>query len=86
MHHAAAYLSTFGRYTLSAVTVAEVIWGLEKRQSVHRSLEEVFWEGRWGGGWRDQAVMRGRGDGRMLEWFRMNGDPEFFAEGYGEEK
>ena len=26
----------FGRYTLSAVTVAEVIWGLEKRQSVHR--------------------------------------------------
>ncbi|MGA8350168.1 MAG: hypothetical protein WBQ29_08150 [Isosphaeraceae bacterium] len=32
--HAAAYLSAFGRYTLSAVTVAEVIWGLEKRQSV----------------------------------------------------
>ena len=34
--HAAAYLSAFGRYTLSAVTVAEVIWGLEKRQSVRR--------------------------------------------------
>ena len=32
--HAASYLSAFGRYTLSAVTVAEVIWGLEKRQSV----------------------------------------------------
>ena len=31
--HAAAYLSAFGCYTLSAVTVAEVIWGLEKRQS-----------------------------------------------------
>ena len=34
--HAASYLSPFGRYTLSAVTVAEVIWGLEKRQSVRR--------------------------------------------------
>jgi predicted nucleic acid-binding protein len=34
--HAAAYLSAVGRYTLSAVTVAEVIWGLEKRQSVRR--------------------------------------------------
>ena len=34
--HAASYLSAFGRYTLSAVTVAEVIWGLEKRQSVRR--------------------------------------------------
>ncbi len=34
--HAAAYLSAFGRYTLSAVTVAEVIWGLEKRQSFRR--------------------------------------------------
>ncbi|MGA2703650.1 MAG: PIN domain-containing protein [Isosphaeraceae bacterium] len=34
--HAAAYLSAFGRYTLSAVTVAEAIWGLEKRQSFRR--------------------------------------------------
>jgi predicted nucleic acid-binding protein len=34
--HAAAYLQAFGRYTLSAVTVAEIIWGLEKRQSVRR--------------------------------------------------
>jgi tRNA(fMet)-specific endonuclease VapC len=34
--HAAAYLSAFGRYTLSAVTVTEVIWGLEKRQSIRR--------------------------------------------------
>ncbi|MGO9600778.1 MAG: PIN domain-containing protein [Isosphaeraceae bacterium] len=35
-HHAAAYLGAFGRYTLSSVTVAEIIWGLEKRQSVRR--------------------------------------------------
>jgi tRNA(fMet)-specific endonuclease VapC len=34
--HAAADLSTFGRYTFSAVTVAEVIWVMEKRQSVRR--------------------------------------------------
>ena len=33
--NAAAY-PVFGRYTLSAVTVAEVIRGLEKRQSVRR--------------------------------------------------
>jgi len=35
-HHAAAYLGAFGRYTLSRATVAEIIWGLEKRQSVRR--------------------------------------------------
>jgi predicted nucleic acid-binding protein len=34
--HAAAYLQAYGRYTLSAVTVAEIVWGLEKRQSVRR--------------------------------------------------
>ena len=34
--NAAAYLNTFGRYTLSAVTVAEIVWGLEKRQSIRR--------------------------------------------------
>lgn len=34
--NAVAYLSVFGRYTLSAVTVEEVVWGLEKRQSVRR--------------------------------------------------
>jgi tRNA(fMet)-specific endonuclease VapC len=34
--NAAAYLSVFGCYTLSAVTVTEVVWGLEKRQSVRR--------------------------------------------------
>ena len=34
--HASAYLRAFGRYTLSAVTVAEIIWGLEKRRSVLR--------------------------------------------------
>jgi predicted nucleic acid-binding protein len=34
--HAAAYLAAFGRYTLSVVTVMEVIRGLEKRQSVRR--------------------------------------------------
>jgi predicted nucleic acid-binding protein len=34
--HAAADLAAFGRYTLSAVTVMEVIRGLEKRQSVRR--------------------------------------------------
>jgi tRNA(fMet)-specific endonuclease VapC len=34
--HAAAYLSTFGRYTLSTGTALEVIWGLEKRQSIRR--------------------------------------------------
>jgi tRNA(fMet)-specific endonuclease VapC len=34
--HAADYLAAFGRYTLSAVTVAEIVWGLEKRQSIRR--------------------------------------------------
>ncbi len=36
LSHGAAYLQAFGRYTLSAVTFTEIIWGLEKRQSVRR--------------------------------------------------
>jgi tRNA(fMet)-specific endonuclease VapC len=34
--NSAAYRTAFGRYTLSAVSVMEVIRGLEKRQSVRR--------------------------------------------------
>jgi tRNA(fMet)-specific endonuclease VapC len=83
--HAAAYLSFFGRYTLSAVTVAEVIWGLEKRQSIRRltvfraSLARIV-------SYSNQSIrLGGSGDETRIFWTANHhaGAPLFRAVGAG---
>jgi tRNA(fMet)-specific endonuclease VapC len=34
--NAAAYRGAFGRYTLSVISIMEVVWGFQRRQSTRR--------------------------------------------------